>query len=150
MKSVILSTASVLLLSAFISPAMAQDDETELRQNTVTVTVQKREQILRDVPVAVSAVDAERLGDLGLAEFDQLARFVPGFEVQEQSPNNPGFVIRGITSDSGASNIEPRIAVFQDGISISRSRGSIVELFDLERVEVHCPAWQAPTASGPR
>ncbi|MEM7459219.1 MAG: TonB-dependent receptor [Pseudomonadota bacterium] len=137
MKPILLTTASVVLFATLASPAIAQDtDDTELRQNTVTVTVQKREQILRDVPVAVSAVDAERLSDLGLAEFDQLARFVPGFEVQEQSPNNPGFVIRGITSDSGESNIEPRIAVFQDGISISRSRGSVVELFDLERVEV--------------
>ena len=139
MKNSLLTTASVVLMSALLPPAFAQDagtDEGELRQNTVTVTVQKREQILRDVPVAVSAVDAEALDDLGLAEFDQLARFVPGFEVQEQSPNNPGFVIRGITSDSGESNIEPRIAVFQDGISISRSRGSVVELFDLERVEV--------------
>ena len=45
-------------------------------------------------------------------------------------------MIRGITSDSGESNIEPRIAIFQDGVSISRSRGSVVELFDLERVEV--------------
>ena len=136
MKSVMVTTASALFLPALATPAIAQEGDTELRQNTVTVTVQKREQILRDVPVAVSAVDAERLSDLGLAEFDQLARFVPGFEVQEQSPNNPGFVIRGITSDSGESNIEPRIAVFQDGISISRSRGSVVELFDLERVEV--------------
>mgnify|MGYP001800834770 FL=1 len=139
MKTCLFTTASVVLLSALVPPAFAQDagtDEGELRQNTVTVTVQKREQILRDVPVAVSAVDAEALNDLGLAEFDQLARFVPGFEVQEQSPNNPGFVIRGITSDSGESNIEPRIAVCQDGISISRSRGSVVELFDLERVEV--------------
>ncbi|MEL6825570.1 MAG: TonB-dependent receptor [Pseudomonadota bacterium] len=137
MKPVLMTTVSVVLFTALSIPAIAQDDaESELRQNTITVTVQKREQILRDVPVAVSAVDAERLSDLGLAEFDQLARFVPGFEVQEQSPNNPGFVIRGITSDSGESNIEPRIAVFQDGISISRSRGSVVELFDLERVEV--------------
>ncbi|MEL7545859.1 MAG: TonB-dependent receptor [Pseudomonadota bacterium] len=139
MKTMLFTTASAVLLAAFAAPALAQDSSVEgneLRQNTVTVTVQKREQILRDVPVAVSAVDSETLEDLGLAEFDQLARFVPGFEVQEQSPNNPGFVIRGITSDSGESNIEPRIAVFQDGISISRSRGSVVELFDLERVEV--------------
>ena len=129
MKSMLFTTASALLLSAFAAPAIAQDssaEESELRQNTVTVTVQKREQILRDVPVAVSAVDSETLEDLGLAEFDQLARFVPGFEVQEQSPNNPGFVIRGITSDSGESNIETRIAVFEDGIAISRSRGSVV------------------------
>ena len=61
---------------------------------------------------------------------------MPGLQVQLQSPNNPGFVIRGITSDSGESNIEPRVSVFQDGVSISKSRGSAVELYDLERVEV--------------
>lgn len=138
MKTSLKLTASALCFASLAAPAIAQSDSDagELRQNTITVTVQKREQILRDVPVAVSAVDAATLNDLGLNEFDQLARFVPGFEVQEQSPNNPGFVIRGITSDSGESNIEPRIAVFQDGVSISRSRGSVVELYDLERVEV--------------
>ncbi|MCZ4298730.1 TonB-dependent receptor [Henriciella marina] len=137
MKNFLLTTTTLALAAAFAAPALAQDSsEDELRQTTVTVTVQKRAENLRDVPVAVSAVDSELLDDLGLDEFSDVARFVPGFEVQEQSPNNPGFVIRGITSDSGESNIEPRIAIFQDGVSISRSRGSVVELFDLERVEV--------------
>ena len=137
MKSLLLCSASMLGLATFSAPAMAQEENEEpFIQNTIIVTVQKREEDLREVPVALTAVDAAALEDLGLDEFDQLARFVPGFEVQEQSPNNPGFVIRGLTSDSGEANIEPRIAVFQDGVSISRSRGSIVELFDLERVEV--------------
>lgn len=138
MKSVLISTVSAVSLAAIAIPAIAQDASSDapLVQNTITVTVQKREQSLRDVPVAVTALDQAVLNDLGLDEFDQIARFVPGFEVQEQSPNNPGFVIRGITSDSGEANIEPRIAIFQDGVSISRSRGSVVELFDIERVEV--------------
>jgi iron complex outermembrane recepter protein len=129
------------LTSLMTAPALAQDagvpaDEDALVQAPVIVTVQKREEAAIDVPVAVSVVDNAFLEDLGLDEFDQVARFVPGFEVQEQSPNNPGFVIRGITSDSGEANIEPRIAIFQDGVSISRSRGSVVELFDIQRVEV--------------
>ena len=138
MKTLLISSVSVLGLSMAGLAASAQDggDTAPLVQNTITVTVQKREQSLRDVPVAVTALDQSTLDDLGLDEFDQIARFVPGFEVQEQSPNNPGFVIRGITSDSGEANIEPRIAIFQDGVSISRSRGSVVELFDIERVEV--------------
>lgn len=139
MLKTLIGTVSLTTLLA--TPALAQanpapaEDEA-LVQETVIVTVQKREQDLIDVPVAVSVVDGTFLDDLGLDEFDQVARFIPGFEVQEQSPNNPGFVIRGITSDSGESNIEPRIAIFQDGVSISRSRGSVVELFDIERVEV--------------
>lgn len=139
MKSILIGSASLLGLTALSAPVFAQDNNDDtpvLMQNTITVTVQKREEALRDVPVALTAVDSRTLDDLGLDEFDQLARFVPGFEVQEQSPNNPGFVIRGITSDSGEANIEPRIAIFQDGVSISRSRGSVVELFDVDRVEV--------------
>ena len=138
MKHKIICTASILGLMTAAAPAVAQtgEEDSPFIQQTITVTVQKREESLRDVPVAVTAVSDEVLDNLGLDEFDQLARFVPGFEVQEQSPNNPGFVIRGITSDSGQANIEPRIAIFQDGVSISRSRGSVVELFDLERVEV--------------
>jgi len=45
-------------------------------------------------------------------------------------------VIRGITSDAGTSFVELRVSVFQDGVAISKSRGSVVGLFDLERVEV--------------
>ncbi len=138
MKSLLITSASVFGLIGLAAPLSAQtsSEDQPLIQNTITVTLQKREESLRDVPVAVTAVDQSFLDDLGLDEFDQVARFVPGFEVQEQSPNNPGFVIRGITSDSGEANIEPRIAIFQDGVSISRSRGSVVELFDIERVEV--------------
>ena len=56
--------------------------------------------------------------------------------MQLQSPNNPGYVIRGVTSDDGDSRSQARVSIFQDGISISRSRASAVELFDLDRIEV--------------
>lgn len=102
----------------------------------IVVTAQKREQRLLDVPVAVTAYGSGTLAALGIEQFDDLALFVPGLEIQEQSPNNPGFVIRGITSDSGEANVEARVSVFQDGVSITRSRGSYVELHDMERIEV--------------
>lgn len=103
--------------------------------DVIIVTAQKREQDIRDVPLAVSAFEQSDLDALGVQQFDDLADFVPGLEVQEQSANNPGFVIRGITSDSGDATIEPRVAIFQDNVPISRSRGSFVELFDTD-VEV--------------
>ena len=102
----------------------------------IIVTAQLREQSAVDVPFALTAYAGETLDRLGVQEFEQLAAFVPGFLVQNQSPNNPGFVMRGITSDSGAATSEPRVSVFQDGVSISKSRGSYVELFDLARVEI--------------
>lgn len=102
----------------------------------LVVTAQKRAQPILKIPTAVTALDSDFLKGSGVTELDQLSAYVPGMQIQLQSPNNPGFVIRGITSDDGASNIEPRVSVFQDGVSISKARGSVVELYDLERVEV--------------
>ncbi|ERM84187.1 hypothetical protein P872_15500 [Rhodonellum psychrophilum GCM71 = DSM 17998] len=101
-----------------------------------TVTAQRREQSILNVPIAVSSTEGKFFDDLNIRDLDAFAEFVPGLQVQVQSPNNPGFVIRGITSDNGDSRVEPRVSVFQDGVSISKSRGSVVELFDMERVEV--------------
>lgn len=105
-------------------------------EGEIVVTAQLVEQRPMDVPFALTALQGQFLDDLGITEFDRLGQFVPGFDVQNQSPNNPGFVMRGITSDSGSAFNEPRVSVFQDGVSISKSRGSYVELFDMERVEV--------------
>lgn len=102
----------------------------------IVVTAQKREQQAVDVPMALTAYSGQRLEKLGVEDFADLSLFTPGFEVQDQSPNNPGFVMRGITSDSTDSFSEARVSVFQDGVSISKAQGSYVELFDLERVEV--------------
>lgn len=127
---------------ALMAGAASAEDTSSLDQDRATsvgeivVTAQLRAQDPIEVPFALTAYNGEFLKDLGIQEFDQLSAFVPGFLVQNQSPNNPGFVMRGITSDSGSATAEPRVSVYQDGVSISKSRGSYVELFDLERVEV--------------
>lgn len=118
------------------SAAWAQEAQPVSSVDDVIVTAQLREQKAIDVPFALTAYSGQFLQDLGIQEFDQLSAFVPGFLVQNQSPNNAGFVMRGITSDSGEATTEPRVSVFQDGVSISKSRGSYVELFDMERIEV--------------
>lgn len=102
----------------------------------IMVTTQKRQQTPIEVPTAISAISGEDIQLMNVNQMDQMADYIPGLQVQIQSPNNPGYVIRGVTSDDGASYATPRISVFMDEVSISRSRGSVVELFDLERVEV--------------
>ena len=111
-------------------------EEKQLVLDDLVVSAQKRAQPLQDVPITISSLDGEFLSDNNIREFDLFSSYVPGLEVQIQSVNNPGFVVRGITSDNGDSRVEPRVSVFQDGVSISKSRGSVVELFDIERVEV--------------
>ena len=100
------------------------------------VTTQKRRQTSVEVPAAVSALSGARMEHMGVSQMDDMAGFIPGLEVQLQSPNNPTYSIRGVTSDGMESYSQPRISLYVDGVSISRAQNSVVELYDMERVEV--------------
>jgi iron complex outermembrane receptor protein len=131
---------SSLALAAIAVPAtLAQ--EADARESIgqieeVTVYAQRREQSVKDVPITISAYSGDLLERANIIELDALSDITPGLVIQEQSPNNPGFVIRGITSDSGSAQTAPRVSVYYNGVDVSRSRGSYFELFDIDRIEV--------------
>lgn len=131
--SLLLSTASIAhVAKAQVAPANEDaEDGTE-----VIVTAQKVEQRAVDVPITISVNTGPRLRELGVSDLDELSNFVPGLNIQEQSANNPGVVIRGITSDSGSAQQGPRVTLYYNGVDISRSRGSYQAIFDVDRVEV--------------
>ncbi|TPE61810.1 TonB-dependent receptor [Sandaracinobacter neustonicus] len=132
MKSLFLLAASTI---AFV-PAVAQEAASVDLGEDIIVTAQKRDQKLVDVPVNVTAWSGEQMQRLGVSQFNELSAFVPGLNIQEQSANNPGFVIRGITSDSGSAQEAARVTIYYNGVDVSRSRGSYFDLFDIQRVEV--------------
>lgn len=119
-----------------VEQALAAPDQTVPEEETIVVTAQLREQRPVEIPFALTTFSSRTLDDLNIQEFEDLARFTPGFAVQNQSPNNPAISIRGITVDSGFSYFEPRVSIYQDGVSIAKPRGAYVELFDVSRVEI--------------
>ena len=131
---------TVALLVGGITPAYAQngtdDVAEEIDDNVIIVTAQKIEQKSTDVPITISANTGERLKELGVSDLDELSNYVPGLNIQEQSANNPGIVIRGITSDSGSAQQAPRVTLYYNGVDISRSRGSYQDIYDVDRIEV--------------
>ena len=70
----LLGTTSLLILSG-AAQAQAEDGGEQAeskRLGTVTVTAQKREQDLQDVPISVQALGEEQLDQLNIATFDDL------------------------------------------------------------------------------
>ena len=137
-RSSVFALASALLMAA---PAVAQTGTDDVADeagddNVIIVTAQKFEQRSTDVPITISANSGERLKELGVSDLDELSNYVPGLNIQEQSANNPGIVIRGITSDSGSAQQAARVTLYYNGIDISRSRGSYQDLYDIDRIEV--------------
>ena len=138
MRHMSLSVSISLLLASTAFPALAQtaENDDQTYEGEIIVTAQKREERLIDVPVTLSAVSGARLKELGVSDLDELANYIPGLNIQEQSANNPGIVIRGITSDSGSAQQAARVTLYYNGVDISRSRGSYQDIYDIERIEV--------------
>ncbi|MFL9840539.1 TonB-dependent receptor [Sphingomonas sp. ST-64] len=141
MASRLSGVAFAALLTTVSGNALAQEAPAsrvgvEADDSDIIVTAQKSEQRAVDVPITISANSGERMRELGVQDLDELSNYVPGLNVQEQSANNPGIVIRGITSDSGSAQQGPRVSLYYNGVDISRSRGSYQAIYDLERVEV--------------
>ncbi|MEL6258247.1 MAG: TonB-dependent receptor, partial [Pseudomonadota bacterium] len=121
----------------FAAPVIAQENEGTRKLETVTVTAQKREQTLQDVPVAVSVVGEKVLEQAQILDIQDLQTVVPSLRVNQlQSTTQTNFVIRGFGNGANNAGIEPSVGVFVDGVFRSRIAGSINDLPNLERVEV--------------
>ncbi|OQW73613.1 MAG: hypothetical protein BVN32_13480 [Proteobacteria bacterium ST_bin14] len=132
-------TASAAHAQSAEPQALAQTDDQasgQINDTDILVTAQKIEQRNVDVPITISVNTGARLRELGVSDLDELSNFVPGLNIQEQSANNPGIVIRGITSDSGSAQQGPRVTLYYNGVDISRSRGSYQAIYDVDRIEV--------------
>lgn len=102
----------------------------------VIVTVQKREQSLQDVPVAVSAFEGEALSKMGVNDVRGLVDLTPGFSGKTEDSFIDAMAIRGIgTNDFGIGG-DPSVAIFQDGVWAGRNGGVQMAFYDLARAEV--------------
>jgi outer membrane receptor protein involved in Fe transport len=103
----------------------------------VMVTATRREQSFRDVPLAVSAVDSQRLLDTGVTEFNDLQSQVPSFEIEANTnPFVTSLRIRGMGNLANIPNFEPAVGLFVDGAYSSRSGVAMGDLLDVERIEI--------------
>ena len=131
-----------IAMAAIAAPAYAQDapaDETvDDSDNTpIIVTAQGRSQILSDVPVAISAVNAETLQNSGANDIRQLNQLAPSLLVSSTgSEANGSARIRGIGTVGDNPGLESSVPVFIDGVYRSRSGIGLNELGEIDRIEV--------------
>jgi outer membrane receptor protein involved in Fe transport len=136
LKSGLCAAASLIALQGGVAlaqqtPAQGQDVAPE-----IVVTAQLREQKLIDVPITVTAFTGAQLGALGIQDLHTLSLQTPGFYFENHSIDFAPVVMRGISDTNTDPTDEPRISIYQDGVSISQIVAANVELFDIQRVEV--------------
>lgn len=102
----------------------------------VVVTAQKRAENLQDVPIAISAVTGDNIKAMGVKNLTDLGKSTPGVEMNNDTPLQPTYNIRGIQTSDFTVGSDPAVAVYVDGVYNGRGAGAEVPLADIERVEV--------------
>lgn len=138
-KTALLAGAAWSVLSTV---AMAQDAAPPQDEATavdeIVVTARRRDEQLKDVPVAVSALTAERLERTGAQDITALQQQTPNATVQIARGSNSTLIsfIRGVGQQDPLWGFEPGVGLYVDDVYIARPQGAVLDIFDVNRIEV--------------
>ncbi|MGO4688960.1 TonB-dependent receptor [Brevundimonas sp. 2YAF1] len=137
-KTALLAGAAWGALSA---SAVAQQVSTEAQASNVDdiiVTARRREESLKDVPVAVSVLGAQRLEETGASDITALQQQTPNATVQVARGSNSTLIsfIRGIGQQDPLWGFEPGVGLYVDDVYVARPQGAVLDIFDIQRIEV--------------
>lgn len=116
--------------------AAAQDAGTPALVEDIVVTAQRRDQLLTDVPISISAVSGEELANAQVRDTGDLTALAPGLTGKPQGLGTPVFSIRGISTNSVGIGGESSVGVFWDEGYLGRLESANIPFFDVARVEV--------------
>jgi iron complex outermembrane receptor protein len=113
------------------APAAASQASSGTKLEAVTITANKREERLQEVPATASVVQPQQLEQQRILTIEDLGRAIPTV-----SGSGNGLQIRGFGATSFSPTAEGAVGILVDGVSLAGSSETPPNLFDVERVEV--------------
>ncbi|MEQ9462460.1 MAG: TonB-dependent receptor [Haliea sp.] len=103
----------------------------------VIVTAQKRAQSAQDIPVALTAIDAQTIEDAGIQSTQDVVRLAPSLTVNEANhKQTSSFSIRGIGTSVYGIGVEQGVALLVDDVAAVQPGQTLGSLVDIERIEI--------------
>lgn len=125
----------------FCAILVASGAQAQIEEVIVTATKQKAS--TQDIPVAVSALNEDKLDQMGITDFTDYLVQMPGVTAGGVGPGQNTIYIRGVASTtpnlttSGVAGLAPNVALYLDEQPLSQpGRNLDVYAADLNRVEV--------------
>lgn len=115
------------------APAAAQGDDEGV--NEITVTAQRREENLQDVPITVSAITAATAQASGAGSTADLPALVSGVTLNRVTAS-PVVFIRGIGTQNSQSGEEGANPIYLDGFLNPALPGGVFAFNSIQRIEV--------------
>lgn len=104
------------------------------RVEEIVVRARKRDELLEETPISITALSQTTLRSAGITTVDQIQDLVPNLTfITGRSGFDPRIRVRGIGPLEGG---EPGVGVYVDGVYLPRALGSLLNVMDIQQLEV--------------
>ncbi|MGZ5649943.1 MAG: TonB-dependent receptor [Usitatibacter sp.] len=128
--------------AAMVETAHAQAADTKKDDvaagEQIVVTARRREELIQDVPGAVSSFSGAAIEKAGIPDLTGLADLIPNTTLKTSRATNSTLTafIRGIGQQDPVAGYEQGVGVYLDDVYLARPQGALTDIYDLERIEV--------------
>ena len=125
------------------TPPAASNAQTQTQSATssdeqIVVTARRRNELLLDVPVAVTAYSGEQLDRRGALDIADIAKTTPDVTLKASRGTNSTLTafIRGVGQQDPVAGFEQGVGLYIDDVYLNRPQASLLDIYDVERIEV--------------
>ncbi len=128
---------AVAVAAVLPAPVLAQERGVAAL-GEIVVTARRMAESLQEVPGSVSAFSEDTLERIGAIDSTGLQGIVPNLNIVQGrgSSNATNIYIRGVGQPDALQTFDPAVGFYVDDVYYSRIRGTQLDLFDIERIEV--------------
>ncbi len=131
---------AAIAMATIGAPAFAQNSAIDILMDEVIVTATKKANAenVQDVPISITAFNADTLDALNVTDLESLSFSAPNVSLDDigTARGTANFSIRGLGINSSIPSIDPTVGVFVDGVYLGVNNAVVTDLFDLDSIEV--------------
>ena len=133
-----LAIAQAAFAQSSETPAAAAPQVTAGTDGDIVVTARRREETLRDVPIAISAISGAQLAASGIKDIVAVAQSVPNLTLKASRGTNSTLTafIRGVGQQDPVAGFEAGVGLYLDDVYLNRPQAAVLDVIDVERIEV--------------
>lgn len=123
------------------TPSASVETQTQAASGSdqdIVVTARRRNEVLQDVPIAVTAYSAEQLDRQGALDLTDVSDTTPNVNLETSRGTNSTLTafIRGVGQQDPVAGFEQGVGLYLDDVYLNRPQGALLDIYDVERIEV--------------
>ena len=136
--AIALSQSVVFAVPVHAQSTTPASSEGATRAESIVVTARRREELIQDVPGAVTAFSGAAIEQAGIQDVTGIADLVPNTTLKASRATNTTLTafIRGIGQQDPVAGYEQGVGIYLDDVYLARPQGALQDIYDLARIEI--------------